>query len=258
VIGVVRRQEEVLTLPEHKTAREIAQEMRKGVPEALERAAALVASPLRDEIQPLFRRIEQCREQGEYALWMDTLFWAGACAEELGRDADLPPEFWHRLEFVAEKLQFPEFIPQTRGKAAGLPARGLCDYLAAIVVIHREVGKHWAGCFPDQPSLLDEFLEKFKAVHHEYPGLFESESAAALARRFEADGWLTDPPPEEHFPVRRGTGDVFWPLFAFVNADGFPESLADERWSVVAFNYFRLKPGDGLFPRTVAKPWWMG
>jgi hypothetical protein len=231
-------------------------EIRRGLPEALDRATALIASPLRDEVEPLLRRIEQYKEQGEFAFWMDSLFWVGACAEELGRDADLPPEFWNCLEFAATKMQFPQFIPQARGKAAGLPARGLCDYLAAIVVIHREVGAHWAGCFPDQSELLDEFMGEFAAVNGDYPALFKSEPAAALARRFEADGWLTDPPPEEFFPVRRGLGEVFYPLFDFINAEGFPESLADERWSVVAFNGFRVKPGGGFFFSTEARPWW--
>src|SRR5262245_52207921 len=103
--------------------------MRRGVPEALERATALIASPLREEVRSLLKLIGKCREQGNYAFWMDTLFWVGACGEELGRDADLPPEFWNSLAFVAGKLEFSQFIPQARGKAAGLPARGLCDYL---------------------------------------------------------------------------------------------------------------------------------
>ena len=86
--------------------------------------------------------------------------------------------------------------------------------------------------------------------------LFKRKTAAALARRFVDDGWMTDPPPKKHFPVRRGTGEVFYPLFDFIHASGFPESLADERWSVVAFNGFRVKLGGGLMPLTLAKPWW--
>jgi hypothetical protein len=230
--------------------------MRRGLPEALERATTLIGPALREEIKPLLKLIDRCKNEGNFAFWMDSLFWAGSCAEELNLDADLPPEFWNCLAFAAGKMEFPQFIPQAQGKAAGLPARGLCDYLAAIVVIHREVGKHWAGCFPDQPDLLDEFIAKFEAVNDDYPALFKSKTAAALARRFEADGWMTDPPPEEHYPVRRGTGEVFYPLFDFIHAEGFPESLADERWSVVAFNGFRVKVGGGLFPLTTAKPWW--
>ena len=232
--------------------------MREGMPEALERATTLIGPRLREETQTLFRLIAKCREEGSYAFWMDTLFWAGACAEELGLEADLPPEFWRCLEFAAGKMQFPQFIPQARGKAEGRPARGLCDYLAAVAVIHREVGVRWAGCFPDTPDLLDNLVANLAACHPSYPALLGSESASALARRFAADGWLTDPPPDEFLPVRRGLGEIFFSLFDFINAEGFPESLADERWSVIAFNGFRVKIGGGLFPLTIAKPWWMG
>ncbi len=117
-------------------------------------------------------------------------------------------------------MQFPEFIPQAQGKAAGLPAHGLCDYLAAIVVIHREVGTHWAGCFPDQPDLLDELVAQLEAVNDDYAALCQSETHTALARRFAADGWLTDPPPERFFPVRRSLLEVFKPLFEFIHASG--------------------------------------
>jgi hypothetical protein len=236
---------------------EIVREMRMGLAESLEQATALIGPRLREETQPLQRRIAQCREEGNYAFWMDTLFWVGACAEELNLEADLPSEFWHCLAFAAGKMQFPQFIPQAQGKAEGRSARGLCDYLAAVAVIHREVGKHWAGCFPKQPDLLDSLVANLAAVHPDYPALLVSEPAPALARRFVADGWLTDPPPERFHPVRRGLGDVFLPLFEFINASGFPEALADERWSVIAFNGFRVKLGGGLFPLTVAKPWWM-
>lgn len=244
--------------PKQPTAREMALEMQSGVPEALTQATALIGPGLRAEVGPLLKLIDKCQREGNYAFWMDSLFWAGACAEELGLDADLPRDFWRCLEHVATKLQFPQFLPQTRGKAEGRPARGLCDYLAAVAVIHREAGKDWAARFPEQPRLLDELVGKLAAFHPDYPALLRSEPATALARRFAADGWLTDPPPAAFHPVRRGLGDVFLPLFDFITADGFPEALADERWSVIAFNYFRVKLGGGLFPLTQAKPWWMG
>jgi hypothetical protein len=53
-----------------------------------------------------------------------------------------------------------------------------------------------------------------------------------------------------------------------VHRDGLPElgcarkvpiSLyfqAFSRWSVIAFNGFRVKMASGMFPRTEARPWW--
>src|SRR5262249_2261692 len=149
------------------------------------------------------------------------------------------------LELAAKKMQFPQFIPQARGKAAGLPRRTFCDYLAAIVIIHRELGTHWAGCFPDQPKLLDDFVGQLAAGDADYPSLFQGEDRAALARRFEADGWMADPCPERFFSVRRDLHDVFYPLFQFIHADSFPNALADERWSVVCFNAFEVRVGGG-------------
>jgi hypothetical protein len=248
--------------------REIALEIREGVPEALERATSLIGPELRAETGPIHNLIAKCKAEGNYAFWMDSLFWVSGVAEELNLDAQLPPEFWHCLEFAAQKMQFPQFIPQTRGKAVGRPARGLCDYLAAVVIIHREVGTRWAESFPDRADLLDKIVSGLKAVNPEYPNAIKSEPAPALARRFVDDGWLEDPPPKKFHPVRLGLGQLFhpikrgladysYPLFDFVNAPWFPDSLADERWSVIAFNYFRVKIGGGLFPLKLAKPWWM-
>jgi len=240
----------------HKTPREIVQEMRAGVPEALDRAVALIGPALGAEAEPLLRLMAQQKEEGNFAVWLDSLLWVSAVAEELNLDADLPPEFWNELAFVAEKLQFPEFLPQIRGKAEGRPARGLCEYIAAVAVIHREVGAHWAGCFPDEPDVLDQVIADLKDVDGDYEALIATESSPALAQRFVDDGWLEDPPPERFFPVRRGLGPLFFPLFQFINAQGFPDALADERWSVIAFNGFRVKTAPGIFPRTEARPWW--
>ena len=227
-----------------------------GLREALEKATALISPQLRQDTKRLVEQIRSHDEQGNYALWMDALFKMGAVAEEWGRDAELPPDFWRFLEFAAQKMQFPQFVPQARGKAEGLPRRTLCDYLAAIVVIHRELGTHWAGCFPGQPKLLDDFVRQLAAVDADYPALFQSEIRAAIAHRFEADGWRADPCPERFFSVRRDLHDLFYPLFQFICAAGFPESLADECWCVVGFNAFEVRVGGGLMPLTEAKPWW--
>jgi hypothetical protein len=247
----------------------VALEIREGLEESLDRATALVGSVLLAETGPIHQLIAKCKREGNYAFWMDSLFWVGAVAEELDLDAQLPPEFWHNLEFAARKMQFPQFIPQARGKAEGRPARGLCEYLAAVAVIHREVGTRWAECFPDRPGLLDRIVSELMVVNPEYPEAVKSESAPALARRFENDGWMEDPPPKKFHsvrlglgqlfhPIQRGIGDLSFPLFDFVNAPWFPDTLDNERWSVIAFNYFRVKLGGGLLPLKLAKPWWMG
>ncbi len=227
-----------------------------GLREALEKATSLISPQLLNDTKPLVQRIKQYDAEGNYALRMDALFKMGGVAEEWGRDAELPPDFWRCLEFAAQKMQFPQFIPQARGKAEGLPRRNFCDFLAAVVIIHREHGTHWAGCFPEQPEMLDDFVKQLAAVDASYPALFQSENRATIARRFEADGWRADPCPERFFSVRRDLQDVFYPLFEFIHGSGFPESLADERWSVVGFNAFEVRVGGGLMPLTKAKPWW--
>ncbi len=67
---------------------QILREIRQGLPETLDQATELIAPGLREETKPLMEQIEELQEAREYAVWMDSLFWMGAAAEELGRDAD--------------------------------------------------------------------------------------------------------------------------------------------------------------------------
>ena len=154
-------------------------------------------------------------------------------------------------------MMFPQFIPYAHGKAAKRPKRKVADLLPAIVVIHREVGGRWPGSFPDQPVLLDEFVRLISAVNAAYPELFKTDGSKSLADRFAADGCNQTPARAAWYAVREQRYYELFPLlFEFVLADGFPDSLSDERWSIISFNSFEMRVSQGVVPFPEAKVWW--
>jgi hypothetical protein len=224
-----------------------------GLHKVLADATALIPAPLLRDMPTVGPRLKDFADRGDYALWMDLLFKAGGVAEEWGRDAELPPDFWYNLAGAANGMKFPEFIPFAHGKAERRPRRILNDVLGAIVVIHREAGERWPRAFPDHAALLDEVVGLIAAVDPAYPALLKAEGSSALARRFAADGCLVDPASPAWFEVRNRCYNVLRALFELVLAEDFPESLSDERWSIINFNAFEIRY-PGLFPR--AFPWW--
>jgi hypothetical protein len=224
-----------------------------GLQKVLADATALIPPALSRDLQNVHPRLQKFTREGDYARWMDMLFKIGAVVEQAGRDAELPPDFWYNLAGAARAMQFPEFIPYAHGKAEGRLRRSMADVLAAIVVIHREIGERWPRSFPNHAGLLDEFVGLIAAVDPAYPKLLKAEGSSALTRRFDADRCGTDPSPDDWLPVRLRCNDVLRAMFDFVLAEDYPESLSEERWSVVNFNAFELRY-PGLFPRAV--PWW--
>jgi hypothetical protein len=227
-----------------------------GLHKVLADATALISPGLLRDLKKVGPRVKQLEQEGNYAFWMDLLFRVGAAAEQLGRDAELPADFWYNLAGAARGMKFPQFVPFALGKAEGRPKRRLADVMAAIVVIRREIGGRWPRSFPDQPTLMDEVVGLIAAVDPGYPELLKTEPSTELAGRFAADGCNADPSPAGWYAARHRYYDLFPPLFAFVQADDFPDSLSDERWSVLSFNLFEVRMIEGRFPGTEAKPWW--
>lgn len=97
--------------------------LRQGVPEALTMARNMIQSPLQEEVLPLFGLMTEYEEEGNFAMWFDTLLWVGECATELGLDSNLPTEFWQQLDFVADRLSYLECLPYIAGKTKGRPER---------------------------------------------------------------------------------------------------------------------------------------
>ena len=100
-------------------------------------------------------------------------------------------------------------------------------------------------------------MQLIAAINPAYTELFKTDESKLLAARFATDGCNQTPAPAAWYAVREQRYyDLFPPLFEFVLADGFPDSLSDERWSVISFNTFKIRVSEGAVPFPVVKVWW--
>ncbi|GLW62803.1 hypothetical protein Arub01_10470 [Actinomadura rubrobrunea] len=206
---------------------------------ALVPAALLDASGLADELR-------ECAEDGQHHFWMNTLQDIGVWAEENGRDAELPAEFWVRVAQAAHALELPEFLPYCLGKAHGWPRRDFVDAMAAFATL------------PEVDGLTGEL----RAASHRAAELLCDDDPAAAP--------LVDAGDLEAVAghLRSGAYDrlgdelselysaAFDELFALVTRKGFPADHRACAWAVIGANPFRVVLDEGLVSQTHAEVWW--
>src|SRR5947207_6965586 len=112
------------------------------VEELLTAAQALVPPDLLAE-SGLADEVAECAKMSYFHLWMNSLQDVGWFAQEAGRDADLPREFWLRVAAAAVRMSFPEFVPYCLGKAQGRPRKDIPDLVAALPTMPVALGPAW-------------------------------------------------------------------------------------------------------------------
>lgn len=213
--------------------------------EHLTAAKDLVPEALLDESGQAVE-VAQCIDDGYNHLWMNALHFVGHWADEVGRDGELPPEFWVRVAQAAHAMEFPEFVPYCLGKAKGFPRQDPGDLMAAFSTMPSVV---------EVPEELRELcLEAAEHLRDDDPSTartLDSVDLDALADHLRAGAYdRLGEPLSELF------SDAFDDLFALVTSPEFPAERSKHAWAVIGPNPFRVVLGDGMFPSTEAQPWW--
>lgn len=213
--------------------------------EYLTTATELVPEPLRNDSGQT-AELAVCIADGHHHFWMNALHFIGHWADEVGRDDELPTEFWVRVAQAAHTMQFPEFVPYCLGKAQRFPHQDAGDLMAAFSTLpsvvevteelHHdcfEVAEHLRNDDPRAAAMLDSLDLEALAAHLRH---------GAYARIGE--------------PLSELFSDAFDELFQLVTSPSFPSEHAKHAWAVIGPNPFRVVLSDGMFPTTEAQPWW--
>jgi hypothetical protein len=216
------------TLREHLTA---ASAM---VPEGL-----LTASGLRKDLR-------ECIDLGYNHFWMNSLQDIGAWAEEAGRDAELPAEFWVHVAQAAYSMEFPEFMPYCLGKAQGWPRQDPGDLNAAFATLPKVDGMsrqlRKASRQAAKALRQDSLAAKTVLDQRDLEGLAEHLRSGAYDRLGEK--------------LSKIFSAAFDESFALVTAKDFPAENRAHAWAIIGPNPFRVVVGGGLMPITHAEVWW--
>ncbi|MER7078974.1 hypothetical protein [Saccharopolyspora kobensis] len=216
-----------------------------GLVEHLTTATELVPDEVRHDSGQA-AELADCIADGYYHFWMDALHYIGHWADEVGRDDELPTEFWTRVVQAASAMEFPQFVPYCLGKAQGFPRQDPGDLMAAFSTLPSVV---------EVPGGLRELC--LEAADH----LREDDPAAARMLDAVDLGALSAHLRDGAYD-RLGEAlselfsDAFDDLFQLVTAPEFPAEQAKHAWAVIGPNPFRVVLGDGMFPTTEAEPWW--
>ncbi|MER5388331.1 hypothetical protein [Saccharopolyspora sp. NPDC002686] len=213
--------------------------------EHLTTATELVPEALRSDSGQT-AELAGCIADGYHHFWMNALHFIGHWADEVGRDGELPTEFWVRVAQAAQAMQFPEFVPYCLGKAQRFPHQDVGDLMAAfstlpsIVEIPRELHH---DCY--------EVAEHLRADDPATVDMLESVDLDALAAHLRNGAYdRLGEPLSELF------SDAFDDLFQLVTSPSFPAEHAKHAWAVIGPNPFRVVLSGGMFPTTEAQPWW--
>ena len=204
------------------------------VPEGL-----LTASGLRQDLR-------ECIDLGYNHFWMNSLQDIGSWAEQAGRDAALPAEFWVRVAQAAYAMEFPEFMPYCLGKAQGRPRQDPGDLIAAFATLPQ----------------VDGMSRQLREASRQVATILRRDSPAAKTMLDQGDleGLA------EH--LRSGAYDrlgeelseifsaAFDESFALVTAKDFPAENHAHAWAIIGPNPFKVVVGGGLMPITHAEVWW--
>jgi hypothetical protein len=190
--------------------------------------------------------LRECIDLGYDHFWMNSLQDIGSWAEEAGRDAELPAEFWVRVAQAAYTMEFPEFMPYCLGKAQGWPRQDPGDLIAALATLPEVDGM--------SRQLRKASHQVAKILRHDSP------TARTMLDQGDLEGLA------EH--LRSGAYDrlgeklskifsaAFDESFALVTAKGFPAENRAHAWAIIGPNRFRVVVGGGLMPITHAEVWW--
>jgi len=190
--------------------------------------------------------ISECIDQGYHHLWMNTLQDVGLWAEEAGRDAELPAEFWVRIAAAASGMEFPEFMPYCLGKAQGWPKQDPADVMAAFATL-----PDVAGMSRQLHEATGRVAQVLRKDSREAGAMLDRGDLTGLSEHLRSGAYdRVGPKVSEPF------SDAFDGLFELVTAKSFPEEHRAHAWAVIGGNPFKVVLGDGLMPLTYAEVWW--